>query len=321
MSSNQLYANGRISVLSTKMLGQDKFLRLAECLTLVEALKVLGENGYGNGVTVANPNDYEQILRAELDQAMSELKELCFDQSAVSYLLCPYDYVNAKVLMKSKYTRTDGLEYCFEHASYNPSAMQTDFVNDSYGAYSNNMAHACDAIDAEYANGNRSPQIVDMILDKACFQDMRAYAKKSSISLVRKMFDWQVNTTNLMLVYRLKKAGLDKVALATWFVDGASIKQSMIAKLWDSDSVALDLPEEYRRFYALCKSDNATLSKAEAEQTSYLGQILRDNADLLTIQPVLEYFYKKTEEIQKVRHVLVDVKNGVDKDRIKEKLK
>lgn len=321
MSSNQLYANGRISVLSTKMLAQDKFVRLAECLTLVEALKVLSENGYGNGVTVANPNDYEQVLRAELDKAMGELKELCYDANAVSYLLCPYDYVNAKVLMKSKYLRTDGLEYCFEHASYSPDTMQSDFVNDSYGSYSKNMAQACDAIDAEYANGNRSPQVVDMILDKACFADMRMYAKKSSLALVRKMFDWQVNSTNLMLVYRLKKAGLAKDALATWFVEGGGIKQATIAKLWDDESIALDLPEEYRRFYALCKADNATLSKAETEQTTYINGLIRNNADFLTIQPILEYFYKKTEEIQKVRRVLVDVKNGVDKEKIKEKLK
>ncbi|MCH5153534.1 MAG: V-type ATPase subunit, partial [Clostridiales bacterium] len=52
MHSDQLYANGRIAVMSTRLLTADKFTRLAECSTLIEALRVLTENGYGNGLTV-----------------------------------------------------------------------------------------------------------------------------------------------------------------------------------------------------------------------------------------------------------------------------
>ncbi|MCH5152312.1 MAG: V-type ATPase subunit, partial [Clostridiales bacterium] len=146
-SSDQLYANGRIAVLSNKLLTVDKFARLAECSSLVEALRVLSENGYGVGTTLANANDYEQILRAELDATLGELKELCFDPNAVSYFLCTYDYLNAKILMKSKYQRTSGVEYCFTNASYDVEKMQEDFVRDDYSSYTKNMAEACDGID------------------------------------------------------------------------------------------------------------------------------------------------------------------------------
>ena len=37
MKENQFYANGRVAVLSTKLLGQDKLTRLAECSTVAEA--------------------------------------------------------------------------------------------------------------------------------------------------------------------------------------------------------------------------------------------------------------------------------------------
>ena len=321
LSDQQLYANGRIAVMSTRLLGSDKFSRLAECSSLVEALRVLGENGYGGGLTISNPNDYELILRAELDSTLALLKELCYDKNAVSYFLCPYDYLNAKILMKSKYLRVSGVDYCFTKATYEPNKMQDDFVADDYAGYSKNMAEACDGIDAEFASGNRSAQLIDAYLDKAMFADMGKFAKRCSIRLVRKLFTWQVDTANLMLIYRLKKAGADESVLERWFVDGGKIKKDELAKLWNSDVSAVDLPDEYRHFYALCKVDNVTLAAAEKEQIAYRNKLVGDYADLLTIQPVMEYFFKKTDEIQKLRRLLVDVKNSVDKEKIKDKLK
>ena len=321
MNSNQLYANGRIAVLSTRLLGADKFTRLAECATLVEALRVLSENGYGTGVTLTSPNDYELVLRAELDATLSLLKELCYDKHAVDYFLCPYDYVNAKILMKSKYQRANGVEFCFGSANYEPSKMQDDFVADDYAGYSKNMAEACDAIDMEFAGGNRSAQTIDALLDKAMFADMENYSKRCSIRLVHKLFVWQVDTTNLMLIYRLKKANCDQAELQKWFVKGGSIKLDTICKLWVSDAVSVDLPDEYRHFYALCKQENASLIAAEKEQVAVRNKLVAEFADMLTIQPVLEYFFAKTDEISKLRRLLVDVKNGVDKEKIKEKLK
>ena len=319
MNSDQLYANGRIAVLSTKLFGADKFLRLAECSSLSEALRVLYENGYGNGVTVSNPNDYEQVLKSELDCAMSAIKELCYDKNAVKYLLCKYDYLNAKTLMKGKYAREDYTAYCFDEGSYPKEQMQEAFVNDDYSAFSKNMAKACDQIDAEYANGNRSPQIIDKLLDKASFLDMKKYAKRSSTRLIAKLFDWQVNTSNLMLLYRLKKAGYDKEQYADWLIEGASIKKDKLLRLWDNEMV--DLPEVYRKFYALCSLENATLRLAEQEQIEGRNRKIAEYQDFLTIQPSVDYFFKKVDETEKIRRVLVDVKNGVDKEKIKDKIK
>ena len=321
MNSDQLYANGRIAVLSTRLLGADKFQRLAECKSLVEALRVLQESGYGSGVTLENSNDYEQILKNELDNAMSTLKELCYDKNAVKFLLCKYDYVNAKLLMKGKYLREDFTVYCFDNAGYDKQKMQEAFLNDIYTEFGKFMAKACDEIDAQYANGNRSPQVVDKILDQACFDEMRKYAKRSSSRVVYKLYDWQVNTSNLMLIYRLKKAGYAKDELEKWIVDGASLNRQTLLNLWDSENVALDLPELYRKFYALCNTSNTSLKLAEQEQIAYRNKLIAEYADFLTVQPALQYFFAKVDETEKVRRVLIDVKNGVDKDKIKDKLK
>ena len=318
MGGNQLYANGRIAVLSSKLFGTDKFTRLAECNTVSEALKFLSENGYGSGASENCANDCEKILTAETDGVLSLLKELCYDANAKKYFLAKYDYVNAKLLMKGKYMRTDNVGYCFKSASFQPAETAEAFTRDDYSQFGENLENACCAIDAEFADGRRSPQIVDHILDKAMYRDMEKYAKKSGFNALKKVFDWQVNTTNLMTLYRLKKAGLSLSEVSRWFVEGGSVSIEVMTKLYNDENCASDLPSEYKSFFELCKSGNEDLMAAEAAQQEQIRKTVCDDRDFLTVQPVIAYYLDKIGEINKVRKILVGIKSGQDKEKIKD---
>lgn len=319
--SDQLYANGRIAVMSNRLLTADKFLRLAECSCIAEALKVLAECGYANGLSVQSANDYEQILIAELDEAMSVFSELCFDKNARAYFLCRYNYHNAKVLMKNKYMRVDSCEGCFSHAGTNPQQLKQAFVEDDYSTCTKTMAEACNEVDFQFAEGNRSPRVVDVVLDKAMYREMRAYAKRTASDIPRKLFRFEADTVNLMLLYRLKKAAAGVDALSDWLVEGGLIKKETLEKLWSDSGSAADLPEQYKQFYSLCTSENLNLLAAEAAQKAGRNKIIREYADYLSIFPVVEYFFKKVDEIDKVRYVLIGVKNAIDKEIIKNHVK
>lgn len=321
MNSNQLYANGRVAVLSTRLLGADKFARLAECNTVLEALRVLTESGYANGITADSQNDYEVVLRSELDGALKLIKELLFDKYVLKFVLARYDYLNAKALMKSKYMRADGLGYCYNEASIPSEKMQNAFVKDDYSIVSKNMAEACDEIDTQYAAGSRSPQVIDKTLDKAMYADLRLYAKKCRVQIIKKLFDYEVNMVNISTIYRLKKANASKETYENLIIDGGTVKKETLLKLWDNEQSVADLPYEYKSFYALCTSDNADLIAAEKERKERQFAIISDAVDLMSVQPVLDYFYRKVNEIEKVRRVLIAIKSGQDKDKIKELVK
>ncbi|MCM1289367.1 MAG: V-type ATPase subunit [Corallococcus sp.] len=314
--NNQIYANGRISVLSTKLLGQDKFSRLAECNYVAEALKVLSECGYRVGENAVG-NDYVAVLTAETDAALSSFSELCCDKHALDYFLCKYRYHNAKVLMKRKYMRVDGTDGCFDGVGIAPALLQQAFVSDDYSSCTKNMAEACDKIDTAFAEGNRSPQVIDKFLDKAMFEDMSVYAKKSGVPLVRKLFDWHVDTVNMTLIYRLKKAALTKEQFDEWYIPYGSVKKEQLDKMWQDEKASGGLSDECKKFFALCGLDKESLSEAEAEQKNWRNKLVDDAADLLSIQPAIKYFFAKTDEIDKVRSLLIGIKNGADKEKIK----
>ncbi len=301
--SNQLYANGRIAVMSTKLLGADKFSRLADCLTLGEALKVLSECGYGVSVEA---NGYEEVLNAQADANVALLKELCFNQGVLNYFSCQYDYHNAKVLMKRKYARIDGTDGCFEHAKLSAQAMAEGMVNDDYSQLSPIMAEACDAVDFQFAQGNRSPQVVDRILDVACFAEMRECANKCKVPLIKRLCQWHADTTNLMLVCRLQKAGRTQKDLDDWFVVGGTLSKQNVFEFWNGAA----LTGELGKFAEVCKKD---LSSAEELQREGRNKIVAEYADSLTIQPVVAYYFRKQDEIDKVRRILIAVKNGTNK--------
>ncbi|MCM1043569.1 MAG: hypothetical protein NC350_05120, partial [Corallococcus sp.] len=85
MSVDTYYANGRVAVLSTKLFGADKFARIAESRDMTEAVKTLAESGFGGGIALENPNDYELLLRNELNQTVELLKELSSDKYVTRY--------------------------------------------------------------------------------------------------------------------------------------------------------------------------------------------------------------------------------------------
>lgn len=318
-TGDQIFANGRLAVMSTKLWGRDKFNRLAESVSTAECLRILTESGVGGGLTVTNPNDYELLLKAETDELLKLFAESCYDKHALKYFFAKFDYVNAKVLMKSKYMRTDGVPYCFTGATYDPAALQADFVMDEYGKCSAAMAYACREIDAHFADGERSPQIVDRILDNSMYCDMQVASICGKGVLLKKLFAWEVDTRNLMLVYRAKKANLDKEAFGGLIVRRGTISSKVLLDLYDGANPEI-LPEKYRKFYALCS--NVT-SLIEAEKAAKRGrdEIVKTYADALSLQPLVEYYYRKCDEIDNIRYVVIAVKNGVDSDKIKENIK
>ena len=313
----QIFANGRVSVLTTRLFTADKFVRLAECNSLAEAVRLLADGGYGGGVVLANPNDYNNILRAETERLLAEFKELCVNVAARNFFLAQYDFVNAKVLMKAKYMRTDGVHGCFAEATFAPAKMQVDFVDDNYADYPKAMAEGCDAVDARFAAGERAPSVVDAELDKAMFAYMKKCAAKSGISVVKKLCAYRIDATNIVTIARAKKAGFDETKFLSLVIDGGKVNRDTLVSLWRANAqAASDLPDDVRAVW------NALPDPARAEEVrrNKEFEMLTTGGDSLSVAPVLLYFARKSHETDLVRMIIIGVKNNLPKEEIKRRI-
>ena len=52
--TNAIFANARASTLQASLLGADRLNRMVDCASGDDALKILSEVNFGNGVTVAS---------------------------------------------------------------------------------------------------------------------------------------------------------------------------------------------------------------------------------------------------------------------------
>lgn len=324
MSINKYYANGRIAVLSNKLFGADKFNRLAESLTVSDALKVLYEVQYGNGITAIGDN-FEPILEAELNNSVALFSELCVSKNVYRYFTLQFDYLNAKVLAKSKYSRIDGKNQCFRCAEFSPEVMEEYINNDDYIHLPKPMAEALAKIDSQFAEGNRSPRLIDLTLDKAMFADLERIADFSTFSWLRKYFFKTVDGTNIIMLFRARKTKMTKEQFSELLIDGGKFDKDLLLEFYDYE---LDEIVEYyhyqpmQEFFIQCVRayELGNLSTVEQFVKKEKMEILSTDVNQTTVQPLVEHFLKKVEEIDKIRYILICIKNGVDKNTIKERL-
>lgn len=325
MTNNNYYINGRVSALSTRLLTIDKLLRMLDAGSVDDAVKILYESGFQGGAT-ADDKNFDSLLQRELKAVCQEVRELSNNSYATDYFLLKYDYINAKILMKCKYMRCDGTDKCFDCASIDASLLQQYINSDNYSSLTTYMAQALETIDKLFAEGNRSPMVVDITLDKAMYQHMSICAHKSKNKQLIVYHALSVDYINLLTMFRCKKAHMDLYQYQKLTIDGGSLTQQRLIEFYTASNDELTnalYGSELLPFANLLIECYATgsLMQAESYMTVELYKLLATTVKFEGIQPLLQYYLDKVREIDAVRMVLIAVKSGIDKQTVTARLK
>ena len=91
----------RLRVLETRLLDKTKLDRMIDSNSAEDALKVLQETEYANVMSnVKRPEDYEEILSAELKRIYHEMYDMSPSKELIDLMGIRYDYHNLKVIIK-----------------------------------------------------------------------------------------------------------------------------------------------------------------------------------------------------------------------------
>lgn len=326
MSVNAYYAAGRVAVVSTKLWTKEKFLRMAECSGIEDALRVLYENAYGGGAMLKNTNDYEQLLQRELSDSIAFFKEMTSNPKVTDCFLLPFDYLNAKILMKSKYMRI-APSGCFENATLPLDTMSENILVDNYGELPKEMQHALNEIDLRFFEQGHSPRIVDILLDKAMYRDILSRLRFVTLKSVKTYFKYEIDSANIMTLMRAKRANLTREVYEEMIVEGASLKKEFLLTVFDKDwqEMAAEFEDENYKELVRLAADSALRGESFAECSRFINKLKRDTLieqkDSNTVETVICYYLSKLTEIDNIRMILIGIKNGLSKDVIKEMIK
>ena len=318
----------RIRVLETRLLDKAKIDRMIDSNSAQESLKVLQETEYVNVMTnVKRAEDYEEMLSSELKRVYHEAYDMSPLKSLVDIMSIKYDYHNIKVILKGMFLQKDFSHMLIPVGMFEISKLKVSIDTNSLTDFNPIMRKGIEVAIEDF-NAKKDPQRIDIILDKAMFQEMLEIAKDLEDEFTRKYVDALIDLTNLKSLLRVKKQNKDREFFLGIVLDGGFIdKESLVALLNDNvENVASKLA--YTNYSEVLKQGideyvaSGSASLLEKLVDNYIMNMMK-NAKMIAFggEPLLAYIYAKETEIKVIRIIMVGMLNNITGEVIRERLR
>ncbi len=319
MSNNSLvYSNARVKAMENSFLTNEKIVRMAYSDSLEEGFRVLLESSYGGGLVV-DAKDYDTLLQTE-DARVSEfvLEAMPSGQGMESFVV-KNDYHNLKAIVKGKYMRLDDVDFMLmPKGSFDPKEVKDMVYADDYSVLTDLQKTALLEIDSARANGNTSPRFIDLTLDKACYKEIMSSLKKVKNKFMPKYWQTNIDMMNISCFVRACNAG-DKTLFDESFIDGGKLEKRFFTGELSGvlDKLAYT---SYPQIAEALKTGDFVAFERIWDNT--LLNIFKDERnDIFSVAPIAGFYVAKKIEIKIVRMICILLKNDVDKDVIRDRLR
>jgi V/A-type H+-transporting ATPase subunit C len=322
------YSVSRIRAIERKLLDKGKLDRMVEAKSPEEALKVLQEADYGNlGSDSANIYEYENLLGEEYTKVYNLLKEIAPEPDVFDLFLISNDYHNLKVLLKAEFSGQDDNGLLIESGSI-PSGKLKTMIRDRN--MSNMPAIMKKAVEEciETYNKTLDPQVIDIILDKAIFKQMKDTSIKSGNKFIKDLVTLFIDLANIKVFLRVKALNKSFDFLQKILIPEGSINIKLFIENLDNPldsiidalqftSIGPYLQEGIENFKV-----TGTLTKFEKlSDNSIMDYVKKSKYVSLGIEPLVGYLMAKEMEIKNARIVMVGKINNISNEVIKERLR
>ncbi len=242
--TDYLYASARIRALEAGLLGEEALWRMAEAKSSAEILSALPDFGFTicrEGTDGTGAVDREATLVSLLADGFRDVEGMT-DENTVRFLRYPYDCNNIKTLIKcfSRGLSPDGMLFDGLGA-LSAAEAQTSFDRKDYSAFPNHLAQAIPLAEQAFAEtGN--PQQVDLILDGACYADMREAALAAGADFGVRWVEMKIDLTNVMICVRLMRMGQtpsNSALLEEALLSGGTLDQTLLREVFSADEAQL----------------------------------------------------------------------------------
>ena len=322
------YSVSRIRAIERKLLDKGKLDRMVDAKSPEEALKVLQEADYGNlGSDTANIYEYENLLGEEYKKVYNLLKEIAPEPDVFDLFLISNDYHNLKVLLKAEFSGQDDNGLLIESGSI-PSGKLKTMIRDRN--MSNMPAIMKNAVEESIETYNKTldPQVIDIILDKASFKQMKDTSIKSGNKFIKDLVTLFIDLANIKVFLRVKALNksfdfLQKILIAEGsiniklFIGNLDNPLDSFIDALQFTSIGAFLQEGIENF-----KSTGTLTKFEKlSDNSIMDYVKKSKYVSLGIEPLVGYLMAKEMEIRNARIVMVGKINNISNEVIKERLR
>ncbi len=321
------YSVSRIRAIERKLLDKGKLDRMVEAKSPDEALKVLNEADYGKSGSDSTIYEYENLLRDENKKVYNLMKEIAPEPDVFDLFLISNDYHNIKVLLKSEFSGQDNDSLLVESGSIPSGKLKTMIRDRNMANMPTIMKNAVDECIEAY-NKTLDPQIIDIILDKASFKQMKDTSIKSGSKFIKDLVTLFIDLANIKVFLRVKALNktwdfLQKVLIPEGSISSKLFIQNLENPL-DSFVDALQFTSLGAFLQEGIESFKTTGTLTKFEKLSdnlILNYVKKAKYISLGIEPLVGYLMAKEMEIKNARIVMVGKINNISNEVIKERLR
>ena len=321
-------AVSRIWVLETKLLDKPKVERMIEAPSASEALRILNETEYSNvSANIKRPEDYEEILTAELKRVYDLVYEISPIKEVVKIMSLKYDYHNIKVLLKGKVLGKDFSSMLIKLGNIDLQEIKRKIDGDNLKSLNGTLGKGVQEAMKVFEE-TKDPQKIDIIIDKYMYKELVEIKNSLNYKFIDNLVKAMIDSTNIRTLLRIKKQKKGRDFASEVIVDGGAIESSkLIALLNESpenimsklqSTIYSDLVKEGFEGYIETESE----SLLEKLSYNYIMDLMKDSK-LVTFGPekILSYIYAKETEIKIIRIIMVGKLNNIAEEVIRERLR
>lgn len=320
--ANATYANARAKSLEKYLLGEERLNRMIESSSAEDALKILSEVNFGEGVVIDSPLDFEQLLDAETNKLYKFIKETGASDTLVKFLLLKNDFHNAQCYIRAKYLKIDVENMLTLDGTIKKEDMKEKIAVDEYKSFPSSLQKALMTADLEFVSNKATGRSIDNVFKKELYNELNNVSKQDKT--LKEIYNIKADCINVAVALRTRN-----YAVANgMFVSGGTLDNDLLKAFCEQP---LEVLKEKCRFNSNSEIllsaiegaiKNQPLSDFENIADSYAVSLLKkEKYSTEGLHPFLLYVFYKLAEIQNVRIIMVGQINGIGKTEIKRRLR
>lgn len=312
-----------LRVRETRLLSAEKAQRMLDAPSFEEAAKLLVDCGYPD-LAQSSADEIETVLAERRDEALAELSNLAPDKAIVTAFRVKYDYHNVKAILKGEAMGSNPERLLTRSGRVAPEVLLAAYREGRSVELPNALGKAMEEARGVLAR-TANPQLADLILDEACFAEMKAAAAEADCPFLAGYVRLLIDSTNLKSAVRTLRMHKDADFLQRVLLEGGEVSPARIAAAGDREALAA-LFQSGKLAAAAALGAQAA---AGGPQTAFeracdnaVNAYLRD-AKLVGYGPetLVAYIAAVEGELTAVRMILTGRLAGIAPDTIRERLR
>lgn len=197
-----VFESTRIRALESRLIGKEGLERLLEAENVDQRAEILEALGVE---VIRDPKsgkpDRDKTLERRLQAAYEEVLSLTDRGDFLMLWLYPYDGNNVKAVIKCRHRGIDPEGLLFDFGTISLEILKEVADHSAYSELPSPFGEAA-AEAAQTLAATNNPQVVDLILDRACYRGMLELAQGCGVEFAATLVKQRIDLTNLMICLR-----------------------------------------------------------------------------------------------------------------------